>query len=74
VELRHTEVWSRAHLNWFNVDFDPSAYHSVPISMFPIQEQGTQTEEETAEEADMSETADEKLLDLMCSIANAYRE
>jgi hypothetical protein len=74
VELDHTEIWSRAHLNWFNVDFDPSAYHCVPSPMRPIQEQGPQTHEETTEKAKRFQTAEDQLLELLCSMANAYRE
>jgi hypothetical protein len=32
VELRYTEVWTRDHLDWFNVDFDPSRFHTIPIA------------------------------------------
>jgi hypothetical protein len=74
VELGHTEVWSSAHLNWFNVDFDPAAYHSIPISMHPIQEQGPQTHQETTKKAEKLKTAEDQLLELLCSMANAYRE
>lgn len=36
VELRHTEIWTRDHLDWFNVDFDPSCFHTVPIAFAPM--------------------------------------
>ena len=32
VELRHTEVWTRDHLEWFNVDFDYSRFHNIPVA------------------------------------------
>lgn len=44
VELRHTEVWTRDHLEWFNVDFDPLRFHTIPVaftSSVPINRQGS---------------------------------
>jgi hypothetical protein len=32
VELRHTTEWTRDHLEWFNVDFDPHRFHTVPAT------------------------------------------
>jgi len=43
VELRYTEVWTRDHLEWFNVDFDPSRFHTIPMaftSSAPVNSQG----------------------------------
>ena len=40
VELRHTEVWTRDHLDWFNVDFDPSRFHTIPIALTPANSPG----------------------------------
>ena len=35
VELRHTESWTRDHLEWFNVDFEPLRFHTIPLAYAP---------------------------------------
>lgn len=75
MELRHTEVWSRAHLDWFNVDFDPSSYLSIPTSLSTLDEQAPKVkEQERPKKKDNSGNTDDKLLELLWAIANAYRE
>lgn len=75
MELRHTESWTRAHLDWFNVDFDPSSYHSIPISLRTLEEQPPKSNgEELSGKRDDQEIENDKLLELLSSIANAYRK
>jgi hypothetical protein len=75
VELRYTEVWTRTHLGWFNVDFDSSSYHSIPSPLQRVEEPAPENREEDAHgNLHDSESTEEELLTELFSIANEYRE
>jgi hypothetical protein len=62
VELRHTEGWTRDHLEWFNVDFEPQRFHTIPLvhsQTIPSHSPGTNYDD---------------LLAKVFSLVNEYRE
>ena len=35
VDLRHPQEWTRSHLDWFNMHFSPTQYHTIPLPHSP---------------------------------------
>ena len=72
VELRHTEVWTRDHLEWFNVDFDHLRFHTIPVafsSSLQPEIGGLGNFVSIAEYLENNE-----LLARVCSLVNEYQE